>query len=208
MTTELLPFSDRAIDRAVELLAAEQPVAFPTETVYGLGARIARERAVQGVYEAKGRPRSKPLIIHVADVASARGLAADWSDAAERLAQSFWPGPLTLVVARSVAVPLAAAAGGNTIAVRAPAHPVAQQLLAACDFVIAAPSANPSGAAPPTTAEQVLEGLAGRIPLIIDGGATTLGTPSTIVDGSGGKARLIRAGAINRPAIDEVVALG
>ena len=198
MDTEVLGRDAEAIARAVDLLGAGQPVAFPTETVYGLGARADDAAAVARVYAAKGRPSDKPLIVHVATVARARVLSGAWDETAEALARAFWPGPLTLVLPQAAAVCSAVTAGTGTVALRAPAHPLALALLEACVFPVAAPSANPSGAPPPTTAAEVLAGLGGRIPLILDGGPTSARVPSTIVDLTlgGGRARLVRQGAL------------
>jgi L-threonylcarbamoyladenylate synthase len=198
MDTEVLGHDAAAIARAVALLAAGQPVAFPTETVYGLGARADDAAAVARVYAVKGRPSDKPLIVHVADVAGARRVSGVWDETAEALARAFWPGPLTLVLPLASAVCEAVTAGTGTVAVRAPAHPLALALLRACPFPVAAPSANRSGAPPSTSAAEVLAGLGGRIPLILDGGPTHAPVPSTILDLTlgGGRARLVRKGAL------------
>ena len=195
MLTEILKATDGAIARAAALLASGQLVAFPTETVYGLGARADDAAAVQSIYRAKGRPADKPLIVHVTGIDQARRQVAAWPEAAEGLARDHWPGPLTLVLPRSALVPDAVTAGGDTVAVRAPNNAVALALLRACSGPIAAPSANISGEPPPTTAQQVLRGLAGRIPLVLDGGATSVKTPSTIVDVAA--SRILREGVIS-----------
>jgi L-threonylcarbamoyladenylate synthase len=208
MKTDLVPLTRESVARAVTLLDAGEVVAFPTETVYGLGARADDDEAIARIYQAKGRPPDKALIVHVRDRAQARTLTSEWDERAEALALAFWPGPLTLVVARGAGVADRATAGGVTVALRAPAHPGAQELLAACRFALAAPSANPSGAPAPTTAAEVLRGLDGRIPLILDGGTTPLKEASTIVDlTSSGAARILRQGALGREAIAAVVTL-
>src|SRR5262249_43529419 len=150
-------------------------VAFPTETVYGLGANALDADAVHRIFEAKGRPPNNPVIAHVAEVEQARQLVTDWPPAAEQLAARFWPGPLTLVLPRRAVVPDVVTAGGPTVAVRMPAHPVALALIRAAEVPVAAPSANRSTQLSPTRAEHVLHGLGGRIDLILDGGPTSGG---------------------------------
>jgi L-threonylcarbamoyladenylate synthase len=204
--TTRLGTDDADIARAAAWLEAGELVAFPTETVYGLGARADDAAAVRRIFEAKGRPAHNPLIVHVLDSAAARRLAAHWPPEAERLAAAFWPGPLTLVVARAAgAIVDEAAASGPTLAMRAPAHPVARRLLAACRAPVAAPSANRSTAVSPTTADHVLETLDGRIRAVIDGGPTEVGIESTIVDVTCAPARLLRPGAVTLAALRVVV---
>ena len=188
--------------------AAGGLVAFPTETVYGLGADASNGAAVARLYEAKGRPAFNPLIAHVADAAAARALAALEDAAAERLAAAFWPGPLTLVLPRPRGCPVSdlATAGLDSIAVRAPGHPVAQSILAACGRPVVAPSANRSGHVSPTTAQHVLADLRGRIDLIIDGGAAPMGLESTIV-ACLDRPVLLRPGALARTEIARVLPL-
>jgi L-threonylcarbamoyladenylate synthase len=205
--TEVVAASASSIARAARLLGEGGIVAFPTETVYGLGALAADADAVRQIFAAKGRPEDKPLIVHVLDVEQARQAALHWDDRAERLARAFWPGPLTLVMARAAWVPDVVTAGGETVAVRAPAHPVARALLVACAASIAAPSANPSGEPPPTSAAEVVRGLGGRIPLVLDGGVTPLKIPSTIVALEPGVARVLRQGALERERIAALVPL-
>jgi len=187
-----------AIAAAVRTLAAGGVVAFPTETVYGLGADATNGAAVARLYEAKGRPSFNPLIAHVADLAAARALARFDADAI-RLAEAFWPGPLTLVVPKAAGCPVSelATAGLETIAVRVPNHAVAQRILAGLRRPMAAPSANRSGHVSPTTAAHVLADLGGRIDLIIDGGATSVGVESTIVACLGAP-MLLRPGGVAR----------
>ena len=169
-----------AVGDAVRCLKAGGLVAFPTETVYGLGADATDGRAIARLYEAKGRPAFNPLIAHVADLAAARALARFDADAA-KLAEAFWPGPLTLVLPKTAGCPVAelATAGLDSIAVRVPHHPVAQKILAAFERPIVAPSANRSGHVSPTTAAHVLADLRNRIDLIVDGGSTPVGVEST-----------------------------
>jgi L-threonylcarbamoyladenylate synthase len=196
-----------AIARAADLLAEGLLVAFPTETVYGLGADAGNGHAVAAVFEAKGRPRFNPLIVHVGDVAAAERLAV-FDARARRLADAFWPGALTLVLPKRAGAPVSdlVTAGLDTIALRVPSHPVARALLRAFGGAIAAPSANPSGALSPTEAEHVERGLGDKVALILDGGPTTLGLESTIVGLIDGTPTLLRAGAIARSDIERVLA--
>ncbi len=208
--TEVLKVDPRAPDervlaRAAELLRSGGLVAFPTETVYGLGALALDGQAVSRIFAAKGRPADNPVIVHVADVAAARGLAASWPAAAETLAQAFWPGPLTLVVERAPQVPAIVTAGGATVALRCPAHPVALALLRAVGAPIAAPSANRSTRLSPTTAAHVLKQLAGRVPLVLDGGPADGGLESTVVDVSVEPPRVLRPGLIGATALESAL---
>jgi L-threonylcarbamoyladenylate synthase len=188
--------------RAAAVLRAGGLVAFPTETVYGLGAHALDADAVRRIFDAKGRPATNPVIVHAADAAAARRLAASWPDRAERLAERFWPGPLTLVVARSATVPDVVTAGGPTVALRVPAHPVALALLREAGLPIAAPSANRSSRLSPTRAEHLLRDLGGRIDLILDGGATQGGIESTVVDVTRDPPRLLRPGLITVTSLE------
>ena len=190
---------------AAGVLAAGGLVAFPTETVYGLGADATDGRAVARLYEAKGRPAFNPLIAHVADLTAAQALGRFDADAA-RLAAAFWPGPLTLVLAKAAGCPVAelATAGLDTVAVRVPDHKVARDILAAFGRPVVAPSANRSGHLSPTTAEHVKADLGGRIDLIVDGGATPVGIESTIV-ACLGEPVLLRPGGLPRAAIERTL---
>jgi len=205
IATMLLPAGDAAIAAAVSVLAAGGLVAFPTETVYGLGADATDGRAVARLYEAKGRPAFNPLIAHVADAAAARALARFSADAA-RLAAAFWPGPLTLVLRKVSGCPVAelATAGLDSIAVRVPDHAVAQAILRRFGRPVVAPSANRSGHVSPTLAAHVLADLAGRIDLIVDGGPAAVGVESTIVACLDGPL-LLRPGGVPRQAIERVL---
>jgi L-threonylcarbamoyladenylate synthase len=194
------------VSEAARLLAAGGLVAFPTETVYGLGADATDARAVARLFAAKGRPSFNPLIAHVGDVAAARR-AGKLSPFAEKLAAAFWPGPLTLVVPASDLVCELARAGLSTVALRVPKHPVAQALLAAFGKPIAAPSANRSGHVSPTTADHVLADLAGLVDFVVDGGPTPLGLESTIVDVSGAAARLLRSGGVPRADVERALGI-
>jgi len=195
-----------AIAEAARILGAGGLVAFPTETVYGLGADATNAAAVARIYAAKGRPSFNPLIAHVNDAAAARALAR-FDAAAETLANAFWPGPLTLVVPKSAACPVAelATAGLDTVAVRVPAHPVARALIAALGRPVVAPSANRSGHVSPTTAEHVLADLAGRIDLVLDGGPARVGVESTILLCLDGAVTLLRPGGLAREAIERAI---
>jgi L-threonylcarbamoyladenylate synthase len=205
LRTRLLPANAAAIAEAARALADGKLVAFPTETVYGLGARADDPRAVAALYAAKGRPSFNPLIAHVRDLEAAKRLGIFDEDAL-KLANKFWPGPLTIVIkaAEAGAVCELARAGLETIAIRMPAHPIARDLLAAVPFPIVAPSANRSGHVSPTTAQHVTDDLDGAIDLILDGGATPVGLESTIVDFSGASPRLLRSGGIARAEIEKV----
>jgi L-threonylcarbamoyladenylate synthase len=205
--TEIIEAGGAAVARAARLLAAGSLVAFPTETVYGLGADATNGEAVARLYDAKGRPKFNPLIAHVADAEAARRLAR-FEAAAERLAAAFWPGPLTLVLPRRADCPVAelATAGLDTIAVRVPAHQVARDILTAFGRPVVAPSANRSGHVSPTTAQHVLADLRGRIELIVDGGPTPMGLESTIV-ACLDRPVLLRPGALARANIERLVPL-
>jgi L-threonylcarbamoyladenylate synthase len=194
--TETLDASAAGIARAADLLRQGQLVAFPTETVYGLGGDARDDLAVARIFDAKGRPRFNPLIVHVPDLAAAEGFAS-FDDRARTVAAAFWPGPLTLVLplrADSGLSPLVTA-DLDSVAIRVPAHPVAQALLRAFGGPLAAPSANPSGRVSPTRAAHVLEGLSGRIAAVVDGGACAVGVESTIL-GLTGTPALLRAGGV------------
>lgn len=197
MQTRVAPYSDDVITGAARLILAGEPVAVPTETVYGLAADATNAQAVARIYEAKGRPSFNPLIVHVSNLASAERIG-EFNAEARRLAERHWPGPLTLVVPLRQGAGIASivTAGLATVGLRVPAHPVMQALLRAVDRPLAAPSANASGSISATRAEHVLKSLGGRIPLIIDAGATERGLESTIVAATGGPLRLLRPGPI------------
>jgi L-threonylcarbamoyladenylate synthase len=205
MVTRVLKANAAATADAARILAAGGLVAFPTETVYGLGADATNGAAVARLYEAKGRPAFNPLIAHVTDSSAARKLARFDADAA-RLAEAFWPGPLTLVLPKADGCTVSdlATAGLDSIAVRVPYHAVAQDLLAAFGQPVVAPSANRSGHVSPTTAAHVLADLGGRIDLIVDGGATPVGVESTII-ACLGEPSLLRPGGVARDAIERVL---
>lgn len=198
--------SDTTINEAVRALAEGRLVAFPTETVYGLGADSTSDAAVARVYEAKGRPVFNPLIAHVPGLAEAEALVI-FPESARKLARAFWPGPLTLVLKRrdNCPVSLLASAGLDTLAVRVPDHPVAQRLLRAAGRPLVAPSANPSGQLSPTTAAHVREALADKVQVILDGGSCRVGVESTVVDLSGDRPALLRPGGVTSEAIEAIV---
>jgi L-threonylcarbamoyladenylate synthase len=201
----ILPASPAAIADAAEHLRCGRLVAFPTETVYGLGADATNERAVAAVFAAKGRPHFNPLIVHVGDLATAEALAV-FDDRARRLAQCFWPGPLTLVLRRREGskIALLVSAGLETIALRVPDHPLAQALLATAALPIAAPSANPSGHVSPTTAAHVAETLGQKVAMILDGGPCRIGIESTVIDLTQATAVLLRPGGLAGEVLEPV----
>ena len=194
------------IEAAARLIREGELVAFPTETVYGLGGDATNERAVARIFEAKGRPSFNPLISHVLDADEAKRLV-QWNEVADKLAAHFWPGPLTLVLPRAEGSPIAllATAGLDTVAVRAPAHAIARDLIRASGRPIAAPSANRSGAVSPTRAEHVAESLGDRVTMILDGGPCTVGLESTVLDLSTSTPTLLRPGGATRESIEVVI---
>lgn len=196
------------LDRAASLLRDGALVAFPTETVYGLGGDATNDRAVAAIFAAKGRPNFNPLIVHVAELAAAEPLAT-FDDRARDLVRRFWPGPLTLVLKRSAACSISrlASAGLETLALRAPAHPQAQALLRAVRRPLAAPSANRSGHVSPTTSDHVVDELDGRIAAVLDGGPCRVGIESTVVDLSQPHAVLLRPGGVPREQLESVLGL-
>lgn len=194
-----------ALERAANIIRAGGLVAMPTETVYGLAADALDEDAVLGIFRAKGRPASNPLIVHVADEAMARGLAGGWPAAAAAIAARHWPGPVTLVVPRGPRIPPVVTAGGPTVAFRCPDHRLARRLIAMAGRPLAAPSANRSEALSPTTAQHVLAGLGPRVALILDGGPCGRGIESTVVDCTTDPPRILRPGPLSRAAIEAAV---
>ena len=197
-------FDPSAIARAAAVLRRGGLVAFPTETVYGLGADATSERAIERLYVVKGRPPTHPLIVHVGDVSWLDEWTVDVPDAARRLAAHFWPGPLTLVLRRSSRVPLAVTGGQDTVGVRVPRHPLALALLRAFGSAVAAPSANRFGRISPTTAAHVIADLDGDVDLVLDGGPCEVGIESTIVDLSRDRPVVLRPGGITAERIEQV----
>jgi len=196
---------EAAVREAAEVLRGGGLVAFPTETVYGLGAHALDPAAVERIYRAKGRPAYNPLIVHVATVDAARALSSAWPEAADRLAERFWPGPLTLVVPKAGSVPEAVSAGLETVGLRIPAHPVAQALLAAAGIPVAAPSANRSAHVSPTTAEHVRRSLGGAVDLVLDAGPTPVGIESTVLSLASPVPTVLRPGTISVDALRAVL---
>ena len=194
-----------AIARAAETLRRGGLVAFPTETVYGLGAHALNQVAVRRVFEVKQRPSNDPLIVHVTSLAQVTPLADRIPDVVPRLAACFWPGPLTVVVRRSARVPDEVTAALPTVAIRMPAHPIARALIDTAAIPVAAPSANLFSRPSPTRAEHVLADLGGRIDLVIDGGPTTIGVESTVLDLSGDTPTILRPGAVTLDMLREVI---
>ncbi len=205
LTVDPLNPEPAVIGRAAEVIRAGGLVAFPTETVYGLGANALDPAAVARIFAAKGRPATNPLIVHVADAAQVPAVAAGWPEVAAKLAAAFWPGPLTLVVPKRPEVPDAVTAGGPTVAVRCPSHPVARMLIREAGVPLAAPSANRSTELSPTRAEHVLKGLDGRIDVVLDGGPCPGGIESTVVDVTGDVVRLLRPGLVMVPMLEAVL---
>ena len=193
------------IAEAVTRLRSGGLVAFPTETVYGLGADALSDGAVRRVFEVKGRPAHNPLIVHVSGEAMAKSVAAEWPEDARKLAERFWPGPLSIVVPKRMSVPEIVTGGGPNVAVRCPSHPLTLALLEAFGGPLVGPSANVSGFVSPTTAEHVREAFDERDVFVLDGGACTGGIESTVVSVVGGKARVLRSGLIDAAVIGEVL---
>jgi len=198
------PLTQQAIAQAAQLLRAGGTVAFPTETVYGLGANAFDAQAIAGIFLAKQRPSWDPLIVHVSGAAMLQKVVASISPRAQKLIDAFWPGPLTLLLPKSVAVPAEVTAGRALVGVRFPAHPVARALIAAAGVPIAAPSANRFGHTSPTTAQHVLDDLDGRIDLVIDNGPTQCGLESTVIEVSDHSITLYRPGAISAAQIESI----
>ena len=194
---------EESLKQAAALLKAGQVVAFPTETVYGLGANALDEAAVRAIFAAKERPADNPLIVHVADKAQLSGLC-EVTETAQKLMDAFWPGPLTLLLKKTEKVPDVTTAGLATVAVRCPNHPVALQLIRESGLPIAAPSANRSGRPSPTSAAHVYEDMQGRIPMILEGGNCRVGVESTVLDVSGEVPCVLRPGAVTPAMIAEV----
>ena len=210
MTTELIrvrKLSECAedISRAGNLLKNGEVVAIPTETVYGLAANAFDASAIKKVFEAKGRPQDNPLIVHISDIEDIAKLTVEFPDTAAKLAEKFWPGPLTMILKKSDKVPFEVTAGLSTVAVRFPSHSVALAVITAAGVPLAAPSANLSGKPSPTTAQHVMRDLSGKIPMIIDGGACEVGLESTVIDLSGDVPTLLRPGGVTLTELRNVL---
>ncbi len=204
MKTQVLPATQDALELASRLLREGELVAFPTETVYGLGAHALDEKAVLGIFAAKGRPADNPLIVHIHDRSQLEGIC-ETNAFATRLLDAVWPGPLTIILPRKAGVPDAVTAGLDTVAVRMPSHPVAAALLAACNLPVAAPSANRSGKPSPTAARHVFDDMDGRIPLILDGGESDVGLESTVISLVGEKPCILRPGGVTQAMLESVI---
>jgi len=209
MNTELLSthtpaLFQKSVLRAAELLRAGEVVALPTETVYGLAANAHDERAVAKIFSVKGRPSHNPVIVHVASSEMAAACVQKWPALAKKLAQSFWPGPLTLVLPCAPQIPPSVTAGGHTVGIRWPSHPFMQAVIRECGFPLAAPSANLSNQISPTNAEHVREQLDGKIRLIVDGGQSQVGIESTVLDLTTSPPRILRPGMIHAEALAAV----
>jgi L-threonylcarbamoyladenylate synthase len=196
---------ERAVNRAARLLRAGQLVALPTETVYGLAANAWNARAVRRIFEVKGRPPENPIIVHVASLEMAQRCVAQWPPLAGKLAAAFWPGPLTLVLPRAAQIPPVVTAGGETVGVRWPSHPLMQAVIRACGFPLAAPSANPANELSPTNAQHVRKSLGDLIRLIIDGGPAQVGIESSVLDLVSSPPRILRPGMIHPASLLAVI---
>ena len=210
MKTEILPthtpqFFQKAVRQAAELLRGGNVVALPTETVYGLAANALDQKAVAEIFRVKGRPANNPVIVHAAGIEMARRCVHDWPGNAGKLARAFWPGPLTLVLPRAEEIPGNVTAGGATVGVRWPSHPLIQAVIRECGFPLAAPSANASGRISPTNAEHVFKQLGGKIPLIVDGGQSQVGIESTVLDLTVSPPGVLRPGMIHVESLAAVI---
>ncbi len=205
MNTEILTLNALSCQKAAELIHKGEIVAFPTETVYGLGANALNETAIGKIYTAKGRPSDNPLIVHVAKKEQIKPLTAEIPVSAEKLMEAFMPGPITIVMKKNPCVPDCVTAGGDTVGIRIPQHEGARMFLSACGCPIAAPSANSSGKPSPTQAAHVLEDLEGKIPLILDGGACSGGVESTVISVCGNKPLLLRPGLVSYEQLCQVL---
>ena len=197
--------TEAQVTHAAQLIRAGRLVAFPTETVYGLGANALDPSAIERIYEAKGRPRSSPIICHISSLEMVRQIVSAWPENAQSLAEKFWPGPLTLVLPKTSAVPDLVTAGLPTVGVRMPAHPIALALLTAAQVPIAAPSANRFTQVSPTTAEHVRASLGDRVDYILDGGPCQVGIESTVLSLVESTPILLRPGGVSRQQIEEVI---
>lgn len=210
MKTKLIRMDEQHIDgdlikEAGDVIRAGGLVAFPTETVYGLGGDALNPLSSERIYKAKGRPSDNPLIVHIADMEALDAIVCEIPESARKLAERFWPGPLTMILCKSALVPYETTGGLNTVAVRMPVHRVALELIRAAGGYVAAPSANRSGRPSPTVAKYVAEDMDGRIEMIIDGGDVEIGLESTIVDLTTGRPTILRPGYITRQMLEQVL---
>lgn len=211
METEIIMIDTSApdwqnkLDYPAHVLKSGGLVAFPTETVYGLGANVLDEKALEGIYKAKGRPSDNPLIVHVADTGKVAGLVENMPSNAQKLMEAFWPGPLTLIMPKSDKVPFIITAGLDTVAVRMPSNPIALELIKKSGVPVAAPSANSSGKPSPTLAGHVINDLSGKVDIIIDGGSTMVGVESTVLDITVDPPVILRPGGITKEQLQQVL---
>jgi len=199
------PDWDKHLDHAAEVLRAGGLVAFPTETVYGLGANALDANAVEGIYKAKGRPSDNPLIVHIAEIEALQSLVASIPATAPKLMEAYWPGPLTLVMPKSDKIPSIITAGLDTVAIRMPSHPIALALIRKAGIPVAAPSANSSGRPSPTLSKHVMEDLNGKVDIIIDGGSSRVGVESTVLDLTTEPPMILRPGGITREQLQKIL---
>jgi L-threonylcarbamoyladenylate synthase len=204
LSTHTPELFQKAVHRSAELLRAGEVVVLPTETVYGLAANALDAKAISKVFHIKGRPANNPIIVHVAGIKMAKECAENFPAIAEKLAKAFWPGPLTIVLPRSEKIPEIVTAGGETVGIRWPSHPFIQAVIRECGFPLAAPSANLSKRVSPTNAEHVRKSLAGKIPLIVDGGQSQVGIESTVLDLTVSPPRILRPGMIHAESLAAV----
>ncbi len=197
-------YLEKNLEKAAEILKEGGLVAFPTETVYGLGANALNPQAVSKIFEVKKRPRFDPLIVHLAKAEEAKKYVKQWPFLAEKLSQAFWPGPLTLVLYKNQLIPPIVTAGLSTVALRVPSHPVAQKLLIKAGVPVAAPSANPFGFVSPTRAEQIKETIGKEVDLILEAGQSPLGLESTVISLIAGKPEVLRLGSLTLEEIEKV----
>lgn len=205
MITQVKPVSPESIEEAAQLIRDGELVGMPTETVYGLGANALDETAVRKIFAAKGRPADNPLIVHVSCLQEIAPLVKEIPESAKRLMEAFWPGPMTLILPKSDAIPSVVSAGLDTVGIRLPSSEAARALIRAAGRPIAAPSANRSGRPSPTTAQHVFEDMDGRIPLILDGGASEVGVESSVIDATGEVPVILRPGGITPEMVERVL---
>ena len=204
MVTEILGADSASVRRAAELLSQGQVVAIPTETVYGLAANALDEAAVKRIFEAKGRPSDNPLIVHIADKAQLYDLASEVPEIALKCAERFMPGPLTMILPKADCVPDVTSGGLDTVGIRMPSHPVAREIIKACGFALAAPSANLSGSPSPTSFRHVKDDMDGRVAAITDGGDCSVGVESTVICFENGRIRVLRPGFVSAEELSEI----
>lgn len=208
MKTELMPFSEQAVRKAAEIMSQGGIVGIPTETVYGLAADAGNEAAVRSIFEAKGRPQDNPLIVHISRIEQLPSLVREIPPLALKLAEKFWPGPLTMIFPKSDKIPRTTSGGLDTVAVRMPSSPEARAIIDSCGFPLAAPSANLSGSPSPTSARHVMNDMDGRIPLIIDGGECSCGVESTVLCfPAEDRVRILRPGGVTAEMLSELCAV-